>query len=133
MVGTPVDGQLIASGARTRRGVRFALATPADDAAIRRLLRDNPMPGPISLTLEREPEYFSGANIGGARDQVIVAFDDDRLVCMGRCSMRDSWVNGQLRRVGYLAELRLDARVHGRVDLVRDGYHFFHRLQETDP
>ena len=133
MVGTPVDGQLVAPRACSRRGVRFALATPADDAAIRRLLRDNPMPGPISLTLEREPDYFSGANIGGARDQVIVAFEDDRLVCMGRCTTRDSWVNGQLRRVGYLAELRLDARAYGRIDLVRDGYRFFHCLQETDP
>ena len=34
------------------------LATPADEAFLRRLLRDNPMPGSISLTYEREPDYF---------------------------------------------------------------------------
>src|SRR5688572_8540128 len=133
MVGTALDGQLTSTVTSPRSRLRFAVATPAHDAAIRRLLRENPMRGAISIKLEREPDYFSGADIGGARDQTIVAFDDERLVCMGRCTTRTVWTNGQIRRAGYLAELRLDASARGRFGLVRDGYRFFQRLQEANP
>ena len=133
MVGTPADGQLVARSARARSGIRFAVASRADDAAIRRLLRENPMRGSVTLTLEREPDYFLGANLGGGEDRVIVAFEGNQLLCMGRCTTRDAWLNGQVRRVGYLAELRLDARAQGRFDVLRGGYRFFQELHETDP
>src|SRR4051812_25952113 len=110
--------------------VRFQLATPADDAAIRRLLRDHPTPGDISLAFEREPNYFHGASPG---DQTILAFERDQLVCMGRCSIRTRYVNGTPRRVGYLGELRLDARAQGRFDILRRGYRFFRELHGDDP
>src|SRR5688500_15763676 len=132
MVGSALTGQLTRPVTPTRSRL-FAIATPAHEAAMRRLLRENPMRGAISITLEREPDYFAGANIGGAHDQTIVAFEDERLVCMGRCTTRTVWINGQIRRAGYLAELRLDARARGRFDLVRDGYRFFQSLQETTP
>lgn len=116
---------------RELTGVRFARATEADDAEIRRLLRENPMPGAISLTLEREPEYFHGANLAGAVDETIVAYDGGRIVCMGRCSTREAWVNGRATRVGYLAELRVDRTARGRFALLRDGYRFFAEQRET--
>ena len=134
MVGTPVDGQL--SGAdtgTTRAGVRFAVATPADDAAIRRLLRDNPMTGAVTLSFEREPDYFRGAGIAGAEDRIIVAYAGERLICIGRCSVRECWLNGAPRRVGYLAELRLDASAAGRFDVLRNGYRFFHESHRLNP
>ena len=111
---------------------RFAVATEADDAAIRRLLRDHPMRGAVSVTFERETDYFRGANVAGGEDQTIVAFDDGRLVCMGRCTRRECWVNGAARRVGYLGELRLDASARGRFGILRDGYRFFHEQQRDD-
>ena len=51
----------------------FDLATPADDLAIRLLLADNPVPGQISLTYEREPNYFLGCDVMGHFCQVLVA------------------------------------------------------------
>jgi hypothetical protein len=133
MVGTHVDGKLIGEAKRTRSRIRFAAATRADDAAIRQLLRATPMHGAISLTFEREPDYFRGANLGGAKDDLIVAFNNDQLVCIGRCSTRNAWINGQIRRTGYLAELRLEANARGRFDILRDGYRFFRSLQQTNP
>ncbi len=52
MVGTFVASQLTAPG-RTEPGdaVRFELAAPRHDVGLRRLLRDNPMPGQISISL----------------------------------------------------------------------------------
>src|SRR5437762_6320955 len=120
MARTPVDGQLIAPVASR---VRFALATAADDPAIRRLLRENPMRGAIALSFEREPDYFHGAYTG-TDDQTILAFDGDQLICMGRCSVRMRYLNGEIRRDGYLADLRLDAAAQGRFDILRRGYKF---------
>jgi len=108
---------------------RYACATEADEAAIRRLLRENPMPGAISLTFEREPHYFRGANVAGAEDCSIVARSEGRLVCMGRCTRRSCWVDGRATRVAYLAELRLDAAVRGQFAIVRDGYRYFHDME----
>ena len=111
---------------RAGTDTRFALATTADDAAIRRLLRDNHMPGFVRLTFEREPDYFHGANLAGAHDETIVAYTSrGQLVCAGRCSRRPGWLDGAPAPVGYLAELRLDAAARGRFRVVRDGYRFF--------
>jgi len=182
------------------------LATEADDAEIRRLFRENPMAGQISISLEREPSYFAEGRIvaretskpvssnvtplintplpGGepARDlhgnrfngfhdrqenagvvhvsrhvedtplkrgvnesgseisrgipgpaaewQTIVAREGGRIVCVGSCSIRWRFVNGELRRVGYLGGLRLDSKVAGRFDILRRGYRFFRELQK---
>lgn len=127
MAGTAPDREL----SRVARA-RFAVATEAEEVAIRRLLRENPMPGAVSLTLEREPDYFRGSDLAGADDQTIVAFSHGKLACMGRCSRRACWIDGQETRVGYLAELRLDASVRGEFHLLRDGYRFFQELQHGD-
>lgn len=125
-----LGGQLTA---RRASRVRFAVAGETEDAAIRRLLRENPTVGEISLSFEREPNYFLGTGIAGADDQTILAFEEDQLVCLGRCSIRQRYVNGALRRVGYLAELRLAAGARGRFDILRRGYEFFSELQRRDP
>lgn len=123
------------AGAAAERelSTQFAVATRADDAAIRRLLRDNPMPGRVSVTFEREPDYFRGADLAGGNDQTIVASSASRVVCMGRCTQRDCWINGATRRVGYLAELRLDRAARGRFRILQEGYGFFDELNREAP
>src|SRR3954471_9322888 len=130
MAGLLVERQLSAS---SRSSVRFVLATEEHDAAIRRLLRENPMQGEISLSFERESNYFLSAQLAAGSDQTIVAFDSQRLVCMGRCSTRPCYVNGQVRRVAYLSELRLDSHARSRFDILRRGYQFFRELQSDNP
>ena len=128
MAGIALDRELTRASA-----TRFAVAAPADDAAIRRLLRENPMPGAVSLSFEREPDYFLGAGLAGGEDQTIVAYSGERLLCMGRGTTRECWIDGAARRTGYLAELRLDATARGRFAILRDGYRFFHTLQRDQP
>jgi hypothetical protein len=130
MAGTTLDRKLTAAG--TGRDP-FAPATRADDADIRRLLRENPMPGQIALTLEREPDYFTDAGLPGTEKQTIIANEGGRVVCMGNCAVRERFVNGRPRRVGYLGGLRLDARAAGRFDILRRGYQFFRELQADKP
>lgn len=133
MVGSAADGQLIAPAQLMASRARFAVATPADDAALRRLLRETPLHGAISISFEREPDYFRGTGLAGAHDQTIVAFENNRLVCMGRCLTHDAWLNRAVRRVGYLGELRLASSAQGRFDILRGGYDYFHRLNDRNP
>lgn len=119
---------------RTQAGrIRFDLAAVGDDADIRRLLRENPMPGRISLSFEREPNYFADAKLSGEIKQTIVARDGGRVICVGNCTIRQRFVNGHPVRVGYLGGLRLDASHSGRFDILRQGYEFFHQLQADAP
>ena len=46
----------------TREPARFDLATPADDAALRALLRAMPVPGTVTLAATREPAFFAAAS-----------------------------------------------------------------------
>jgi hypothetical protein len=111
----------------------FAVATGSDDADIRRLLRENPMPGRISLSFEREPNYFADANLPGELKRTIIARDGGRVVCVGNCMIRRRFVNGQPATVGYLGGLRLNASHAGRFEILRHGYEFFHQLQADRP
>src|SRR5262245_51350511 len=109
--------------------VAFGLATPADDPDIRRLLAASPLPGRIALTLEREPDYFLGCSTMGPLCQVIVGHDQatGALVGVACRAVRPLYVNGEVRDVGYLAQLRVDRRYRGRW-LVSRGFRFFQEL-----
>jgi hypothetical protein len=111
----------------------FALASPADDADLRRLLQANPMRGAISVGFAHEPDYFRGTKIAGATDRILLARENGRLVAAGRCTTRPAWLNGEVRRVAYLGELRLDASAQGRWDILRGGYAFFAAEYARDP
>jgi hypothetical protein len=129
MAGTTLAGQLSRPCAS---GIGFALATEADEAEIRRLLRENPMTGQVTLSLEREPHYFADVPHQAGWQQTIVTYEGERVVCVGNCSVRLRFVNGQPRRVGYLGGLRLGAKLAGRFDILRRGYEFFHQLESLD-
>ena len=130
MAGTLSDSKLTAD-AQALSG--FALAGKADEAEIRRLLRENPTRGRISISLEREPDYFSDAGVPGETKQTIIARENGRLACMGSCTVRQCFVNGLPRRVGYLGGLRLDSTFAGRFDIVRRGFDFFKEVESVDP
>lgn len=108
---------------------RFELARSEDDTAIRRLLRENPVPGQLSLTYEREPDYWAGCSVLGHTCQTLVARsqDDDQVVGVATRSVRTLFVNGQPEEVGYIGGLRVDQAHRGRW-LVPLGFRLFHDL-----
>jgi len=131
MGGAAVASQLIAlDRTRTDGAVCFEVATPQHDAALRRLLRENPMPGQISLSLEREPSYFAAAAIEGPEHQTIVATEAERVICAGSISSRQRFINGTPMRVGYLGGLRMDTSCRGRASVIRRGFERFRQLHE---
>lgn len=113
--------------------LHFELAGAGDDADLRRLLRENPIPGSISLSFEREPNYFSASAIEGAFHQTIIAreADTNRVIAFGNRSVRRLYVNGQAKDVGYMSQLRVDPSYSKGLYLARGlagGFKKFHEL-----
>jgi len=129
MDGTLTAGELSETRtANSARTLRFDLATPADDAALRALLRNTPMQGQMQLCFEREPSAFAADAIEGDFHQTIIAkTSDGRIVAMGGRSIRDAYINGQSVRMGYLGQLRIAPSHRGRDTLFR-GYAFLREL-----
>ena len=71
----PARGGGVSCDRRAARGrvasLRFDLAVPGDDVELRRLLRENPMGGAISVSHEREPSFADALSIEGDRHQVV--------------------------------------------------------------
>jgi len=111
-----------------------ALATPADEPELRRLLRDNPMDGEIRVSLEREPDAFLAAAVEGEPHHTIVARDPatGAVVGMGSRSVWSAFVNGEPRRLGYLSQLRVDRAFRGRRRLLAAGYALLRGLRGPD-
>jgi hypothetical protein len=112
--------------------ITFALATPADDSGLRKLLRENPMPGTISVSFEREPDYFIGAKVGNSLHQTVIARDRNsgEIIAMGSRSIRDVYINGTVQRVGYLSDLRISQRYRVMRRALIRALAFFHNLHQ---
>lgn len=95
--------------ARSSRSQALTLtwAEALDDEAIRKLLRDNSMEGQIRLTLARDPDARLAAAIEGDRHCAVLVRDaDGRLLGMGSRCVRQQWLAGQSRKIGYLGQFR---------------------------
>ena len=107
----------------------FRLATRNDDPAIRRLLSDNPVPGKITVTYEREPDYFLACGTMGRFWQVAVArhLPTGQIIGLACRATRPMFINQTVEEVGYLGQLRVDNRFRGRW-LLAFGMRFFREL-----
>lgn len=111
----------------------FRLAMPDDDPQLRRLLRDNGMPGWVEMATLREPSYFAGLDHFG-RDWAVLAEEraegrardaaqpGAELVGMYGASIQPLYVNGAVEQVGYLGGLRVQAAHRRRIRHLREGY-----------
>jgi len=118
-------------------GVRYSPADPGDDAELRAFLRDNPMPGWVSLSYEREPDFFLADTIEGDWTRTVVAREarSGRLVGMFGGARFDAYLNGRVSRLGYLGQLRVAKAYRGRLRHLRAGFEacrqLLHDARET--
>jgi GNAT acetyltransferase-like protein len=106
------------------------LATPADDALLRSILRSNGMPTWVDMAIEREPSFFAAKDLYG-RDWAVIAEDNDEVVGMYTASVLPVHVNGRLEQVGYLGGLRVNAAHRRRIRYLREGYASIEPLAPT--
>jgi radical SAM superfamily enzyme YgiQ (UPF0313 family)/ribosomal protein S18 acetylase RimI-like enzyme len=114
-----------------RPRVDLRLAVPADDADLRRLMAEMPMPGLVEVTYRREPSFFSAQCVEGRDTQTIIGHDVDtgEVAGMGSRSLKPAFVNGQPTTIGYLSSLRVRPAYRGSVHLAR-GYEMMRQLHE---
>lgn len=110
--------------------VVFRLASQEDDPELRRVLRETAMPGWVRVTFEREPAYAAASAIQGPTAQVIVARHrrTNELVGFFTRSVREAFIAGERRRLGYLGQLRLAPAWRGRPRAIIRGYQLCHQL-----
>jgi hypothetical protein len=113
--------------------VTVDFAAPADDAAIRELFRRQPMPGRVTITYEREPDFSLGCAVTGEDCRILVARAGAGEIAGVACrSTRRVFLNGSEHRLGYLSQLRVDERFRGQW-LVSRGFAFLRQLHDSDP
>jgi hypothetical protein len=111
----------------------FKLATVDDDAALRARMKEDALPGNITVSFRREPSFFYGSYVQGDVPQIIKCLDTQsgRLVGLGSRIISQVYVNGQAQRVGYLADLRAHSKYRGSTALAR-GYRYLRQLHLQD-
>jgi len=85
-------------------------ARPEDNPALLDLLRRTPQMGSVTLTFEREADFFSGARVACEVPRVLVAERREhpgRLLGMVDIGQRQQYLNGQPCTVSYLHDLRI--------------------------
>ncbi len=107
-------------------------AGPADDAALRRLLRETPMDGEVQVAFAREPDFFQAAAVEG-ETTTVAAWDEGRVVALFSRSVRDCWVDGAPARLPYLSALRIAPGYRQSRRLLQLGFDWVRRLEEADP
>jgi hypothetical protein len=99
----------------------FRVATEADDAVLRGMLRDNGMPTWVEMTIEREPSFFAGKNFAG-EEWAVIAEDEGDVVGMYTASILPVHVDGRPARLGYLGGLRVNPQYRRNIRFLREGY-----------
>jgi hypothetical protein len=129
---------IIAAGAQRDRltppnRFEISLATAADDAEIRQMLREHPLPGDVTVGLEREPDSHLSAAIEGDVHQTIVARErrTGRLAAIASRSVHNAYMNGEIRRLGYLGQLRIAPAFRAARRLLDAGFTFCRDLHQN--
>src|SRR5262245_21827956 len=103
--------------------VSFDVATLADEAEVRRLLRENPVGGRYAMSMEREPDGLAGTGLPEERRTIILARDDKTGAAIGLCErvVRPVYVDGERRMLPYIGALRIAASHRHRVSILKGG------------
>jgi hypothetical protein len=113
----------------------YWVATRADEPAVRDILAHVATGGQMQLAFQREPDAF-GAHFGAVSQEFILARNRSTGQHVGVCErvVRQAFVNGEIRRLPYLAALRVIPGFRHRLLVLRGGFEAVHRLtgQEDD-
>lgn len=111
----------------------YSLANAEDDPALRETLAHNIMPGNISVSFRKEPSYFTACKVQGHTSQIIkcTTIDDKNIIGIGARFTSNAYINGVEKRIGYLADLRIDKN-HRKNSVLAKGYAFLKSLHKAD-
>src|SRR5829696_479630 len=121
MSATVLRAQHLASYAHIGTGRPFTVrdAEPSDNWGLVALARACSMSGDIELRIDRAPDFFTLNRLEGERWRLAVAERDGQIVGCICTSERDSYVNGERQRTGYVGDLKVHP--HHRDSVIADG------------
>jgi hypothetical protein len=104
-----------------RADAHLRLATPADEASLRRLSAGVAMPGGVAIRFARDPDYFLANTILGDSCEVLVAeaADDGHLLGVVCRARRRVYLGGRASHVAYVGHLRIAPEGRGGSLLAR--------------
>ncbi len=110
---------------------QFEIASELSEEDLRGILRQTEMPGNISLSFRREPNFFIAEKSGNLSSDVVAVrdLDKNKLVGVGARSIRKNYVTGKAGNIGYLSALRGLPEILGGTLLAR-GYRFLKNLHK---
>lgn len=108
----------------------FRPAGPDDEPELRRLTASTPMPGAITVTFGREPDYFVG-NLGPCDVLIARHLPDGALAGVLCRAVRRAYVNGREEEVGLIGGVRIAERFRGN-RLLERGLPLFRELGRSD-
>lgn len=102
----------------------FAVAGREDNEDIRNLLRENELGGWVRLSLERTPDAFAADFSLSRSHGFIIARDHKTGGAVGVCerSVRDAYIDGEVRRLPYLGLLRVTPAYRHRLRVLKGGF-----------
>lgn len=109
----------------------FQLAKQIDNEPLLQLIERDSMGESIKLRFKRRPNFFIGPESLSHNTQVLIIRDtlsNSVIGCASR-SIRNVYVNGSEKQIGYLADLRL-APEYRKSLLLAKGYAFLKKLHE---
>jgi ribosomal protein S18 acetylase RimI-like enzyme len=87
-------------------GLELRLATPKDNQALLALSVACPMQADVSLTIERDPDFFALSQARGD-GRTYVAESHGRIVACGGVARRSAYVLGMPAAMGYLSDFKV--------------------------
>lgn len=105
------------------KNILYRRANVDDDKALREMLHENSMDSWVNLSFEREPSYFAAQNLMG-KSYTMVAIDTDTNHYVGiyTCTYMDMHLNGTIKEVAYLRELRVNTNYRNKIRILKNGY-----------
>jgi GNAT superfamily N-acetyltransferase len=94
------------SAPRPTSSIVVRAARADDNAAILTLIRKCPMQADISLTIERDPDFFALSRARGDAHTFIAEIDGELVGCLSAWR-RDAWISGHRASVCYVGDLRV--------------------------
>lgn len=110
--------------------IKYNLANDANEATLRSLLRDNPMPSWVDISMTREPYFFSNMNTV-TKDYAVLARDGENAVGMYTCTLQTVFLNGMPCTLGYLGGLRVSEAYRNKIRVIKNGFKSLIRLIPT--
>lgn len=91
------------------------------------------MSGDIEVLYKRDPNFFYGAEIQGFKNEVLVALNEkDEIVAVGGRTLKKVYVNGFLKTIGYLSDLRVGKNAR-HLHILANGYREMGELMQMTP